>query len=368
MAFNECVYSEKQKTYGYDFNLNVRKLFKKDNNIFDYLSEFNTIYLDSGRSCIHQLCQLIAGKEILVPAFSCHAVIHSFTHSVKPVFYEINDDFTINIEDLENRITKSTAAVYLSNYYGHLQPKAVIDKLKNLRNQYGFLIFEDNTQSLFSTGILAGDYCLASTRKWWAVPDGAALYSNNKLDDILWDGLKQDSKQMDKLCPQILKSMLLNGKIAISAERVNELFAEVEEELNEYTSFGEAFLMSDFTEFIYKCNAWPETVTARKENEHYLRSLIDNPYIRFTFNEFEANECPFQLPMYCETRDELWNYLADKFKIFASVLWRTNMYPEVNEIGCTARMGREIISLPVDQRYRKKDMEFLAEALNSYHP
>ena len=34
MAFNECVYSEKQKTYGYDFNLNVRKLFKKDNNIF----------------------------------------------------------------------------------------------------------------------------------------------------------------------------------------------------------------------------------------------------------------------------------------------------------------------------------------------
>jgi hypothetical protein len=31
-------------------------------------------------------------------------------------------------------------------------------------------------------------------------------------------------------------------------------------------------------------------------------------------------------------------------------------------------MGREIFSLPVDQRYDREDMEFLAEALNSYKP
>lgn len=40
---------------------------------------------------------------------------------------------------------------------------------------------------------------------WWAVPDGGVIYSKKPLDDILWGGLRQDSKQMDKLYPQTLK-------------------------------------------------------------------------------------------------------------------------------------------------------------------
>ncbi len=359
---------DRKATYGYDFDLNVRELFQKENTLFDYLSGFHAVYLDSGRGCIRQLCQLIAGQEILVPAFSCHAVIHGFTHGVQPVFYGVFDDFSIDLEDLESHITERTAAIYLTNYYGHLQSAAVVDRLNALREQYGFLIIEDNTQSLFSTGILVGDYCLTSARKWWAVPDGAALYSRKHLDDILWGGLKQDSKQMDKLRPQMLKSMLLQGMIDLSADRIAEMFAEVEEELNEYTANGEVFLMSDFSKFVYKCNAWPEMVRIRRENERYLRSVIDSPYVRFAFDGFGEEECPFQLPLYCETRDELWSYLVKKFSVFPSVLWRTHLYPEVSSIGSISRMGREIISLPVDQRYKREDMEFLAEALNSYRP
>ena len=355
-------------TYGYDMDLNVRKLFRKDNTLFDYLADYHTVYLDCGRSCIRQLCRLIEGCEILVPAFSCHAVIHGFAYGVRPVFYNVFYDFSIDLSDLEAKIGPETAAVYFNNYYGHLQPAETVKALRELADRFGILVFEDNTQSIFSTEILAGDYALSSTRKWWAVPDGAVIYSRNELDDILWGELRQDSKQMDKLYPQTLKSMILKHWIDYPASGVADMFAGVEKELDEYTANGEVFLMSDFTRFIYECNSYPDMILTRRENERYLRSLITSPYIRFPFESFLDGECPFQLPMYCETRDDLSIYMMETFNIFPSVLWRTHLYPEVNGIGNIARMGREIFSLPVDQRYDREDMEFLAEALNSYRP
>ena len=359
---------KRQATYGYDFNLEVRKLFRKENTIFDYLSDFHTLYIDCGRSCIRQLCQLIPDKEILVPAFSCHAVIHAFAHGVRPVFYRVHDDFSIDLADLESKITTDTAAIYVNNYFGTLVKPDIVHGLQKIRKEHHLLIFEDNTQAVFSCDILLGDYAFSSIRKWWAVPDGGVIYSKKPLDDILWGGLRQDSKQMDKLYPQTLKSMIIKGYVDYPVSEGAELFARVEEELDEYAENGEVFLMSDFSHFIYECNSYKDMIPTRRENERYLRSLINNPYVRFAFDHFEDNECPFNLPMYCETRDELWNYMVEKFNIYPSLLWRTHLYPEVNTIGDTARMGREIFSLPIDQRYNKEDMEFLAESLNSYRP
>ena len=62
----------------------------------------------------------------------------------------------------------------------------------------------------------------------------------------------------------------------------------------------------------------------------------------------------------------MWNYLVEKYNIYPSVLWRTHLYDPVKDIGPTGRMGREIISFPVDQRYSKEDMEYLADAVNSF--
>ena len=145
-----------------------------------------------------------------------------------------------------------------------------------------------------------------------------------------------------------------------------DLFAVVEEELNEYADNGEIFLMNDFTEFVYKCNSVNDMIKKRQENEKYLRTLINSPYLTQAIDERAEGECPFNMPMYCMHRDEMWNYLTERFNIYPSVLWRTYQYDPVNKIGNTAKMGHEIISFPIDQRYGKEDMEFLAEAINSF--
>ncbi len=355
------------KTMGYDFNIDVRKLSLKEFTVFDYFKGYNTIYLDSGRSCIKILCQLIRNKEILVPSFSCFSVIYGFTEGVKPVFYEIYDkNFAINFDDLESKITDKTGAIYITNYFGHMLSDEDAERINKIKKEHHLIVIEDNTQSAFSGHLKVGDYALCSTRKWFPVPDGGVIYSDNSLSTIDLRGLKKDSKQCDKLYPQIIKSMFLQDMIDYPPAQIADLFAEVEEELNEYADNGEIFLMNDFTEFIYKCNSVPVMIKKRQENEKYLRTLINSPYLTQAIDKRADGECPFNMPMYCTHRDEMWKYLTDKFNIYPSVLWRTYQYDPVNKIGNTAKMGHEIISFPIDQRYGKEDMEFLAEAINSF--
>ncbi|MCQ4727071.1 aminotransferase class I/II-fold pyridoxal phosphate-dependent enzyme [Anaerotignum faecicola] len=353
-------------TIGYDMDLDIENLSIKDNNIFSYMSGYNCIYLDSGRSCIKVICQIFKDKEILVPSFSCIAVISGFINGVKPVFYAVNDDFTINFDDLENKITENTGGIYITNYFGHFISDADAAKILELKKKYNLIIIEDNTHSLFSGSLKVGDYALASVRKWFPVPDGGVVYSKKDLGVFDVKGLIKHSRQYDKLYPQILKSMVIKGLINYPVSKIAELFASVERELDEYTDDGEMFFMCDYTKFIYGCCDVPYMIKARRENEKYLRSLICSPYLRPAISGFEENECPFNLPMYCSCREEMWKYLVDNFNIYPSVLWRTNLYDEVNKIGCTARMGSEIISFPVDQRYGRKDMEKIAEAVNGF--
>ena len=354
------------RTMGYDFNIEVRNLSLKEYTVFDYLRGYNCIFLDSGRSCIKILCQLIKNKEILAPAFSCFSVIYGFTEGVKPVFYAVNDDFSIDFEDLESKITKNTAAIYITNYFGHFLSDEDAEKINKIKKEYNLIVIEDNTQSLFSGELKVGDYALSSIRKWFPVPDGGVIYSDNSLSTIDLRGVVKDSKQCDKLYPQILKAMVVKDMLDYPVSKIADLFAQVEEQLNNYADNGEIFLMNDFTQFIYRCNSVPPMIKKRQDNERYLRTLIDSPYLRQAIPFREKNECPFNMPMYCTHRDEMWNYLVEKFSIYPSVLWRSYLYDPVNKIGATSRMGKEIISFPIDQRYGKEDMEYMAEAINSF--
>ena len=354
------------RTMGYDFNLDVRNLSIKEYTVFDYLRGYNCIYTDSGRTCIKLLSQLAADKELLVPAFSCYSVIYGFRYGVKPVFYAVNDDFSIDFNDLEAKITKDTAGIYITNYFGHLLSDSDAERINQIKKEHGSLVFVANTQSVFSGEIKVGDYALSSIRKWFPVPDGGVIYSDNSLAAIDIRGLTKDSKQCDKLYPQIMKSMILKDMVDYPVGKIAELFAEVEEELNQYSDSNEMFIMGDFTKFMFTCNSVPPMIKKRQDNEKYLRTLIDSPYLRQAIPELSTGECPFNMPMYCTCRDEMWNYLVEKYNIYPSVLWRTHLYDPVKDIGPTGRMGREIISFPVDQRYSKEDMEYLADAVNSF--
>ena len=86
------------------------------------------------------------GSEIIVPANSFIASAEAITRSgCKIVFCDINaDDYTINLEDLNNKITSSTSAIIAVHIYGH---PCDMDALLVAANKYNLKIIEDCAQA-----------------------------------------------------------------------------------------------------------------------------------------------------------------------------------------------------------------------------
>ena len=90
--------------------------------------------------------ELPKGSEIIVPANSFIASAEAVTRcGCKVVFCDANqDDYTINIDDLEQRITDNTAAIVAVHLYGH---PCDMDSLLSLARQRGLKIIEDCAQA-----------------------------------------------------------------------------------------------------------------------------------------------------------------------------------------------------------------------------
>lgn len=138
-------------------------------------------YLTSGRMAIAQallLEKIGPGDEVLVPAYHCSSMIAPINHSgAKVVFYRIQQDMTVNIEDIANKITPRCKLLMVAHYFGFPQP---VSTLRQLCNDRGILLLEDCAHALFSNyenkplGSF-GDYAAGSLMKFFPINDGGFL-------------------------------------------------------------------------------------------------------------------------------------------------------------------------------------------------
>jgi dTDP-4-amino-4,6-dideoxygalactose transaminase len=84
--------------------------------------------------------------EIIVPANTFIASAEAVSRNgLKPVFCDVNnDDYTIDVSDLEKRITRSTVAIMCVHLYGHPCDMAPI---LNLAKKYNLKVIEDCSQA-----------------------------------------------------------------------------------------------------------------------------------------------------------------------------------------------------------------------------
>lgn len=84
--------------------------------------------------------------EVIVPANSFIASAEAVTRvGGRVVFCDIDpDDFTVNLDDVERRITSKTAAIVAVHLYGH---PCDMDGLLSLAQKYGLKIIEDCAQA-----------------------------------------------------------------------------------------------------------------------------------------------------------------------------------------------------------------------------
>jgi perosamine synthetase len=119
----------------------------------NFLKVKHVVAVNSGTAALYAAllaADIKKGDEILLPSFTFVATANSvIAVGAKPVFVDINiDDFTLDISDLNNKITDKSKAIIPVHLYGH--PSAM-DEISELANKYSLNVIEDACQSVGST-------------------------------------------------------------------------------------------------------------------------------------------------------------------------------------------------------------------------
>ncbi len=132
------------------------------------------------------------GDEVLVPSFSFVATANAvISTGAKPVFVDIlQENYTMDPNDLRKKITKKSKAVIPVHLYGNV---AYIDEISETAKKHGLDIIEDAAQSLGSTlkgkhtGTFSelGCYSLYPAKVMTSGEGGLIATSNKKLHEKL---------------------------------------------------------------------------------------------------------------------------------------------------------------------------------------
>ncbi|SJM90653.1 conserved hypothetical protein [Crenothrix polyspora] len=125
---------------------------------------------------------------VLLPAYHCEAMIAPVKClCATPVFYAINPDTSIKLDDVKHKITPQIKVIVVTHYFGFIQDLTAI---RALCDQHGIKLIEDCAHAFFGryknqrVGKV-GDYAIASTMKFLPVYEGGLLCSETiNLTDV----------------------------------------------------------------------------------------------------------------------------------------------------------------------------------------
>jgi dTDP-4-amino-4,6-dideoxygalactose transaminase len=124
--------------YGHDLRKGLSKLYKND----------KILFLDSGRSCLDLILKhlnLPPGSEVAIPVNVCQVVADVIIQNkLKPVLIDIDENLTMSLYDLNNKVSKSTKAVIAVHAFGNVCDMHSIMKFAKKKN---LVVIEDSAQS-----------------------------------------------------------------------------------------------------------------------------------------------------------------------------------------------------------------------------
>jgi len=352
--------TKKRFEIGSEYSLDATCLYSNEDNLFNWLQGFQTVYYNNGRSAIRGVLRHIKGKRALLPAYICQSVIQAFEREHYSIdFYNINTDLFMDVDDVKRKCTLDTDIFFVMHYYGTLQNQNDLATIQNLCSTLSITIIEDTTHSILTKVQTIGDYCVASLRKWFALPDGGVACSlSQKIDAV--PSRKEMYFANARIAGMFLKGLYLN-RLTDCSKTYRKLFDEAERMIDEES---EIFGISDFSKELVKVFDIGVSAKKRKENEAYMHRNINNPFVKPVFQEFNIDICPFMYPLYVENRDEFRSYLNQN-KIYCPVHWPIGE-KRLIEYDAVRYISEHIISIPIDQRYGISDMKFLCGIINKY--
>ena len=289
------------------------------------------IALNCGRNTLAYLIEAKRIEKIKVPKFLCDTVREVCEkEKISISFYSITRDFLPEELTLE-----ADEWLYLVNFYGQLDN----DTIRGYVEKYERVIV-DHAQAYFQMPLENVD-TLYTCRKFFGVADGGILYTDTKLDREI----PQD-ESFDRMG-------FVLGRFERSA---SEFYAEAASN-NDFFADEPIKLMSKLTENLLHGIDYEAVKQKRTRNFEILHEAFGkiNPL------KLTVPQGAFMYPLYLEKGGEIRRKLQAK-KIFIPTLW-PDVFEHCDESELEYDYAKNILPIPVDQRYDEEDMKYIIKAV-----
>ena len=281
------------------------------------------------------------GDEVLVPSFTFVATANAVVSTgAKPVFVDIlKENYTMDPDDLEKKITKKTRAIIPVHLYGNI---ADVDRLAEISKKYNLPIIEDSAQSLGSKykGKHSGTFfemgCFSMyPAKVMTAGEGGFIVTNNK-------------KLRDKLL-MIRNHGMVHGY--------------------DTKIFGLNFRLPEINAAIatVQMKKLPNFLKIRKQNAELLSKLLSDLKVTLPHQRKNENVNWYLYTIAIEKRDKLLKKLNEKgigaASYYPTPVHKTPFYKLNTKLPITKWASSHVLSLPIHPKVTQKNIEFIAKTI-----
>lgn len=293
------------------------------------------VALNCCRGCLAYVIELRGISHIWVPDFMCDCVPALFgRRGVEVTTYRIGPDL-LPVYDFP---VGDGDWMLLCDYYGQLRA----DDVERAALHCGGRLVVDETQGFFRSSWPQAD-TVYSCRKWFGVPDGGFLATNDGAR--LGRRLLQDESR-DRMGFVLGRRECPASEFYDAASRNNELFDS-----------EPAKAMSTITESLMRAIDFADARSRRVANFERLHGALAGRNLL----RLRVPEGPFMYPLLVDDAEGVRQAMAAE-GVFVPTLW-----PNVPGDACAGPVAidysKNILPLPVDQRYGADDMERVLEVL-----
>lgn len=268
-------------------------------------------------------------KRLYTPYFTCKSVLDSIRElNCEIKFYHINEDFSPKLH------IKSSEWVLYTDYFG-LNRANVVSLLKAYKN-----VIVDNAQSLFAP---PSDICFYSPRKFVGLSDGGILYDRLKPSITLEKDISHS------------RANFLFKRLDLGAEAGYSEFKNAESSLDS----APIRLMSNLTKRLLNSLDYKAVKKTRIANFNTLNATLK---AHKRLDSTPPDSTPMVYP-YLSTPN-LREYLI-KHKVFIPTYW-VYMEQWCKKGSFELHLKEHLLALPIDQRYRKKEMNMMLMLIDRF--
>ena len=282
------------------------------------------VALNNARSALLYILKARNIRKVYLPYYLCGDVMALCEReNICYEMYHIDANFQL----IFDRIPEQDEALYVVNYYGFMDANQEAEIL----HRYERVIF-DHVQAFFQRPIPGGD-TVYSCRKFFGVPDGGYAVTDARLDQPL-----ESDRSNDRF------RHLLGRFEGPSASDYYKDFKRSEQTFED----SDVLEMSPLTQNLMQGIDYDNVRRRREENFQILFAGLaaqNSLHVGVPIG-------PYSYPFYCKDGPSMRQKLAQK-KIFVPTLW-PNVLDQGNAL--ERDFTANILPLPCDQRYNKKDM------------